>query len=54
MHQFVKDHYDSIWGYGIETDDMVARYWKQISDDIGRDEVMIVINRQRLQTNFLA
>ena len=42
MHQFVKDHYDSIWGYGVETDDMVARYWKQISDDIGRDEVMIV------------
>ena len=42
MHQFVKDHYDSIWGSGIETDDMVARYWKQISDDIGRDEVMIV------------
>lgn len=42
MHQFVKDHYDSIWGYGVETDDMVARYWKQISDDIGKDEVMIV------------
>ena len=42
MHQFVKDHYESIWGYGVETDDMVARYWKQISDDIGRDEVMIV------------
>ena len=42
MHQFVKDHYDSIWGYGVETDDMVARYWKQISDDLGRDEVMIV------------
>ena len=42
MHQFVKDQYDSIWGYGIETDDMVARYWKQISDDLGRDEVMIV------------
>ena len=42
MHQFVKDQYDSIWGYGVETDDMVARYWKQISDDIGRDEVMIV------------
>ena len=42
MHQFVKDHYDSIWGYGVETDDMVARYWKQISDDIGRYEVMIV------------
>ena len=42
MHQFVKDHYDSIWGFGVETDDMVARYWKQISDDIGKDEVMIV------------
>tara|TARA_R110002096_G_scaffold3538_9_gene17449 strand:- start:728 stop:1441 length:714 start_codon:yes stop_codon:yes gene_type:complete len=42
MHQFVKDQYDSIYGYGVETDDMVARYWKQISDDIGRDEVMIV------------
>ena len=42
MHKFVKEQYDSIYGYGIETDDMVARYWKQISDDIGRDEVMIV------------
>ena len=42
MHQFVKDQYDSIYGYGVETDDMVARYWKQISEDIGRDEVMIV------------
>ena len=42
MHQFVKDQYDSIFGYGVETDDMVARYWKQISEDIGRDEVMIV------------
>ena len=42
MHQYVKDHYDSIVGYGVETDDMVARYWHQISKDIGRDEVMIV------------
>jgi hypothetical protein len=42
MHDFVKEQYDSIVGYGVETDDMVARYWKQISDDIGRDEVMIV------------
>ena len=42
MHQFVKKQYDSIWGYGIETDDMVARYWYQISQDLGRDEVMIV------------
>ncbi len=42
MHQFVKDHYDSIYGYGVETDDMVARYWKQLTDELGRDEVMIV------------
>jgi len=42
MHQFVKDQYDSIYGYGVETDDMVARYWYQLVKDIGRDEVMIV------------
>ena len=30
MHQFVKDQYDSVYGYGIE------------SKDVGRDEVMIV------------
>ena len=42
MHEFVKEHYDSIWGYGVETDDVVARYWYNISKDIGRDEVMIV------------
>ena len=42
MHQFVKDHYDSIWGHGIETDDMVARYWYNLSQEFGRDEVMIV------------
>jgi 5'-3' exonuclease len=42
MHQFVKDQYDSVWGYGIETDDMVARYWYELSNDLGRDNVMIV------------
>ena len=42
MHQFVKDHYDSVWGYGIETDDMVARYWFNLSNEFGRDEVMII------------
>jgi 5'-3' exonuclease len=42
MHQYVIDYYDSIVGYGIETDDAVARYWHQISSDFGRDEVMIV------------
>jgi 5'-3' exonuclease len=42
MHQYVKDNYDSIWGYGVETDDMVARYWYKLSKEFGRDEVMIV------------
>ena len=42
MHQFVKDEYDSVWGYGVETDDMVARYWKALSNEVGRDNVMIV------------
>lgn len=42
MHQYVKDQYDSIYGYGIETDDLVARYWKNLSDELGRENVMIV------------
>ena len=42
MHEFVKDQYDSIYGYGVETDDMVARYWFNISQDLGRNNVMIV------------
>jgi 5'-3' exonuclease len=42
MHQYVKDTYNSIFGYGIETDDLVARYWYNISNDTGRDNVMIV------------
>jgi len=42
MHQFVKNHYNSIVGYGVETDDMVARYWYNLSNKVGRDNVMIV------------
>ena len=42
MHQFVKDEYNSVWGFGIETDDIVARYWKELSNEVGRDNVMIV------------
>jgi len=42
MHEYVKQFYDSIWGYGIETDDMVARYWTELSKEYGRDNVMIV------------
>jgi len=42
MHQFVKDEYNSIWGYGIETDDLVSKYWFDISNKVGRENVMIV------------
>ena len=42
MHQYVKYQYSSIFGYGIETDDMVARYWYEISNTVGKEEVMIV------------
>ena len=42
MHQFVKDEYNSVWGFGIETDDIVARYWKELSNKVGRNNVMIV------------
>lgn len=42
MHDYVKKEYDSIVGYGVETDDMVARYWYQITQDHGRNEAMIV------------
>ena len=42
MHDYVKDQYDSVWGHGIETDDIVARYWFELSNEIGRDNVMIV------------
>tara|TARA_R110000764_G_scaffold3639_5_gene15067 strand:+ start:350 stop:1063 length:714 start_codon:yes stop_codon:yes gene_type:complete len=42
MHQFVKEQYDSVYGYGVETDDMVARYWHNLTQQFGRDEVCIV------------
>jgi 5'-3' exonuclease len=42
MHDFVKESYNSIWGYGCETDDVVAKYWYELSKTIGRDNVIIV------------
>jgi hypothetical protein len=42
MHDYVKSYYDSIVGYGVETDDMVARYWKKLCGTVGRNNVMIV------------
>lgn len=42
MHSFVKQQYNSIYGYGCETDDVVAKYWYELSNEIGRDNVIIV------------
>ncbi len=42
MHQYVKDQYNSIYGFGIETDDLVAKYWFEISNVSGKENVMIV------------
>ena len=42
MHNFVKEQYDGLYSYGIETDDLVAKYWFDISNSIGREKVMIV------------
>ena len=42
MHKYVKEQYNSIFGFGIETDDLVARYWYQLTQEFGRDSVMIV------------
>ena len=42
MHQYVKQNYNSVYGFGVETDDLVARYWKNLSDEIGRENLMIV------------
>jgi len=42
MHKYVKEQYNSISGYGVETDDVVAKYWYEISNEIGRDNVIIV------------
>lgn len=42
LNTYVKNTYDAIVGYGVETDDMVARYWKTLSITFSRNEVMIV------------
>ena len=50
IHNYVKKTYNGISGCGVETDDMVARYWKELSEKLGRDNVMIVsIDKDYLQ-----
>ena len=41
MHQYVKDSYQSKYEFGVETDDVVAKYWFTLSNQFGRDEVII-------------
>jgi len=42
LHEYVQESYNSKSGYGIETDDLVAKYWTELTALFGRDEVMIV------------
>lgn len=42
LQYYVIDKYEAIRGNGVETDDVVATYWKTLTDTFGRDEVMIV------------
>lgn len=42
MHIYVREQYDSKWGSGYETDDLVASYWKALSDTLHRNEICIV------------
>ena len=42
LHQHIKEEYGGISGFGIETDDLIARYWNHIAKERGRDKVIIV------------
>ena len=42
LQDYVISTYEAKQGYGIETDDLVATYWKNLSETFGRNEVLIV------------
>jgi len=42
MHEYVKKNYNSVYGYGLETDDLVAKHWREINDNAGKDQALIV------------
>ena len=42
LQEYVKFQYESISGYGIETDDVVATYWNNLKETLGRDQIIIV------------
>tara|TARA_R110002072_G_scaffold285409_1_gene450220 strand:+ start:2045 stop:2758 length:714 start_codon:yes stop_codon:yes gene_type:complete len=42
LHNLIKFDYDSVFEYGVETDDVVAKHWYNETQKVGRDNVMIV------------
>ena len=42
LHSYVKEQYNSIYKYGVETDDVIATYWRRAVDKVGEDNVVIV------------
>ena len=54
LHDYVKDNYNSVYGYGVETDDLVAKNWHEIQEQLGREEVLICsIDKDYKQFNCL-
>ena len=42
LHNYVTESYNGVSKYSLETDDLVATYWNNISKEDGRDSVIIV------------
>tara|TARA_Y100001938_G_C8043386_1_gene407444 strand:- start:50 stop:763 length:714 start_codon:yes stop_codon:yes gene_type:complete len=54
LHSYVKENYNSVYGYGLETDDLVAKNWYEIQKEIGRGDVLICsIDKDYKQFNCL-
>lgn len=54
LHNYVKENYNSVYGYGVETDDLVAKHWHEIQTEIGREYVLICsIDKDYKQFNCL-
>lgn len=42
LQEYVRETYNAISEYGLETDDVVAKTWRIYSEEVGRNQVMIV------------
>ena len=42
MHEHITEIYSTKSSYGVETDDLVATYWKTLTDELGHNNVIIV------------